>query len=391
MTVQARMRLLPLLLLAGCGLPASPMESDVVIPRGDWQAASKGGPAEGQSMSDALASQPPLPETHGARSRARSDELGARLEEILQVVEPEVKGLQNNLQLAVAALPRPEKIATTDPALHQWRQIDRDNYQKNVTFFYDEATRRLTQLRDATIEAAAEQARTLATARGPMDSGATGDPALDSALETFNEVVEGLIGLNELGVHHSQDIERRVDLFEAFTSFGQPHQEQLGGRLMLFVGGDETDGIPRGLLAFRIDDNRDPKEFHVEQCLRHRIMRGNTVVQDLGWRLAPFAPGNGTAGRPATELLENWVIAPHMEPVINRAAKSYDELRDMRIQCDGQSAIFQGDKLVGGMDWRVEFVVTASGDLNWQISGDRPVLDMGCKELMELRGGIAKK
>jgi hypothetical protein len=388
---RSTLRPLLLCLLAACGLPPSPIESDVVIQHGDAERAADAGPAEGQSMAEALASQPPLPETHGARSRARSSELESRLEQILRVVQPEVDRLQADLRAAVDALPRPERIASNDPLLRPWRATEREHFQKNVTFFYDEATRRLTELHDATIEAAAEQARTLATARGPMDAGATGDPALDASLETFDEVVEGIVGLNELSVHRSQDIERRLDLFEAFTSFGQPHQEGLGGRLMLFVGGDETEGVPRGLLAFRVDDGRDPKALHFEQALRHRIMRGNTVVKDMGWRLAPFAGAQGTPGHPATEILSNVLIAPHMEPSVDRSAPGYDKLRDMRVQCDGQSGVFEGDKLIGGVDWRVEFVITASGMLNWQLSGVRPVLDMGCKELMELRAGATPK
>jgi hypothetical protein len=380
------MRLLPLLVvLAGCGLPASPLESDIHINPGPAELVGAPLP-EGESLESALANQPPLPVTHGAMSRARSDALETRLTQILKVVQPEIDSLQANLRKAVDSLGRPERLATTDPVLKTWHAAERDNYQKSVGMFYDEAAKRLGELRDATVEAAAAQARTLASARGPMDAGATGDPALDSALQTFNEVVDGVIDLSDLNVHRSQDLERRTDLFEAFTSFGQPAEATMVGRILLYVGGDETDGVPRALLAFRVDDDRKPGSLHIEQVLRHRILRGNTEVKDLGWRLAPFTGALGTTGRPATEVLENVLVAPRVEPLINKQAATFDQLRDMRIQCDVQSGVFDGDKLLGGMDWRIEFVVSTTGELSWQLTGGKPIFDANCVELMQALG-----
>jgi hypothetical protein len=337
-------------------------------------------------MAEALATQPPLPLTHGALSRERGAVLEARLDQVLRIVQPQITGLKDELQAAVAKVPRPERLAVSDPVLKTWRAEQRKSYQEAIALFHDEAARRLSELRDAAIAESVEQARTLAAARGPMDAGPTGDPALDEVLSTFAEVVEGVVGLNELAVRRSQDLERRTDLFEAFTSFGRAEETDMGGRIHLFVGGDETDGVPRALLAFRVDDGREPAALHFVQALRHRILRGNTVVADLGWHLAPFADAASRDGRPATEVLENLLIAPKVEPVVDRNAPAYEKLKDMRVQCDVQSAVFEGDKLLGGVDWRIEFVVSVRGDLAWQMAGGKPVFDAGCAEVMGVLG-----
>jgi hypothetical protein len=323
--------------------------------------------------------------THGAVSRAHEQELQARLEAILSVVQPEIGTLQVDLTSAVARLARPERLATTDPVMRTWRQAERKAYQDSVELFHDEAERRLAALRDYAMGLAAEQARALAPARSPLDPGPSGEAALDGALETFGEVLDGAVNLAELSVHRSQDLERRVDLFEAFTTFGEDAEATMGGRIHLFLGGDETDGVPRALLAFRVDDEREPGSLHVRQVLRHRILRGSAIVKDLGWRAAPVV--EGVAGRPATEVLDNVLIAPRVEPVVDRTAPAYDQLRDMRVQCDVQSAIYQGDTLLGGVDWRIEFQVSTRGDLTWQLAGGKPVFDAHCAEVVRVLGG----
>jgi hypothetical protein len=158
----------------------------------------------------------------------------------------------------------------------------------------------------------------------------------------------------------------------------------MGGRIHLFLGGDETDGVPRALLAFRVDDGRKPAALHVRQALRHRILRGSTIVQDLGRRAAPAA--GGAPGRPAAEVLDNLLLAPRVEPVVDRDAPAYQQLRDMRVQCDVQSAVFEGERLLGGVDWRIEFQVSARGDLTWQVAGGKPVFDPHCVEVLGVAG-----
>jgi hypothetical protein len=382
------MRLRPLLaavLLAACNAPPSPEFPTEGVATAEGTRLISSTPADRETIAHQLAGQPPLPLTHGAVSRANGQELQARLEAILAVVQPEIEALQVDLASAVARLTRPERLATTDPVLRTWRQSERKTYQDSVELFHDEAERRLSALRDYAMGLATEQARALAPARSPLDPGPSGEAALDGALETFAEVIDGAVNLSEISVHRSQDLERRVDLFEAFTTFGEDAEAAMGGRIHLFLGGDETDGVPRALLAFRVDDGRAPADLHVRQVLRHRILRGAAIVKDLGWRAAPVA--GGAHGRPGTEVLDNVLVAPRVEPVVDRTAPAYDQLRDLRVQCDVQSAVYQGDKLLGGVDWRIEFEVSTRGDLTWQVAGGKPVFDGQCAEVVRVLGG----
>ncbi len=377
--------LLAALLLTACNAPPSPEFPTEGVATAESTHLISSTPTDRESIAEKLADQPPLVLTHGAVSRAHEQELQARLEAILSVVQPEIGTLQVDLTSAVARLARPERLATTDPVMRTWRQAERKAYQDSVELFHDEAERRLSALRDYAMGLAAEQARALAPARSPLDPGPSGEAALDGALETFSEVLDGALDLSELSVHRSQDLERRVDLFEAFSTFGEDAEATMGGRIHLFLGGDETDGVPRALLAFRVDDEREPGSLHVRQVLRHRILRGSAIVKDLGWRAAPMP--EGTPGRPVTEVLDNVLIAPRVEPVVDRTAPAYDQLRDMRVQCDVQSAVYQGDKLLGGVDWRIEFQVSTRGDLTWQVAGGKPVFDARCAEVVRVLGG----
>jgi hypothetical protein len=58
----------------------------------------------------------------------------------------------------------------------------------------------------------------------------------------------------------------------------------------------------------------------------------------------------------------------------------------MRIQVDGQLAVFDGDKLLGGADWRVEFVVDLRGQLSWQVGQGKMMFDEKCEEVLGLGG-----
>jgi hypothetical protein len=117
-------------------------------------------------------------------------------------------------------------------------------------------------------------------------------------------------------------------------------------------------------------------------------MRGPTVVKDLGWRLSPVA--TGTPGHPRREFLEHFVLAPDCQPIVDRNSPHYDDLRDMRILVDVQSAVFDVEnKLMGGVDWRLEYKVSSTGDLTWQLSGGKPVHDPYCAEVMKLLPGSA--
>ncbi len=380
------------LLVAGCDVP--PM----VEARASNTYMAESGPSVENNESTSIAGMGEPAITHGALSRSVTRKLDTMLEAILRSTLPEVAGLHKDLEASAAQLVPPERLATNDTTLRAWGQAERDNYRSVVDVIYDEATRRLKGLEEAADEAAAAQARTLAPQRSPLDTGATGDAALDTAVTTFGEVMAGAVGLREVDVRHQQDRARQLDLFEVFSSFGakkaavlageesSPDAEaesEMHGRILLFVGGDETLGAPRALLAFRSDAN-EPESHRLVQVMRHRVMRGGAIVADLGWRAAPT---QGKPGLPKTTVLENFLIAPRVEPVLDRSSPSYANLTDMRIVVDIQSAVLDADKQVlGGVDWRIEFQVSMNGALTWQLAGGRPKFDPYCSEVKSVMG-----
>jgi hypothetical protein len=122
----------------------------------------------------------------------------------------------------------------------------------------------------------------------------------------------------------------------------------------------------------------------VAQVTRHRIMRGTSLVADYGWRPAA---GTATPGIPVTETMGRFLIAPRVEPTMDTSSPYYSQLRDMRIVVDTQTGFFDaGGALLGGVDWRIEFSVSARGDLTWQLAGGKPVFDPYCAEIRRTLG-----
>jgi hypothetical protein len=329
------------------------------------------------------------PTTHGAASRDRVAALEQELDQILAVTLPEVRDLQSELEAALAKIPVPEKLATNQPGLAQWREAQRATHGDQIVMACDETERRLKLMQGVALDAAVEQARLLAPERAPMDAGFTGDPALDSALDQFSEVLDGALALPDLEVKSSQEASRVIELFEVFNSFALKDpdgttaaEDRMRGRMLLFVGGDETGAAPRAVFAFRDHAGDAPRTRIVAQVARHRILRGSTIVRDYGWRAAPV---KGKPGQPETEVLENYVIAPAVEPILNRSASAYDQLRDLRVQIDLQTGVFEHDGTpIGGIDWRIEFSISARGELTWQLEAGKPVYDPYCGEILKV-------
>jgi len=373
-----------LLLAAGCSMPS------MVEATSQNTRLIESGPSVAAGNDDQLAGMGEPAITHGALNRSRTRSLNATLEDILKATLPVVARLHGELTAVTDRLVPPESLATTDANLRAWGQASRDNYHATVDVIYDEAHKRLQSLADSALATAESQARMLAPPRAPLDTGATGDPSLDTAVTSFDEVVDGAVGLREIETRHQQDRSRQVDLFEIFSTFGSKEPDgttdaeaDLKGRILLFVGGDETLGAPRAVLAFRTDAG-EPDEHRFAQVTRHRVMRGPTIVSDLGWRAAPMP---GRAGQPQTEVLDRYLVAPRVEPAVDRTAPGYDQLRDMRVVVDIQSAVLGADgKVLGGVDWRVEFQVSTGGALTWQLAGGRPKFDPYCSEVKAVLG-----
>ena len=357
-------------------------------PEAPWGAAtatdtrlwdSKLHPQGQTTLREDLADQPLLPPTYGADSRARTAELERRIEAMLQLTLPEVRRLKSDLDVALAGVPVPERLATTDPVLKDWRAAERVAYESSVETFYAEAEKRLATMREEALATGRAQARELATPASPLDAGPTGDPALDLSLVAFEEVLDGSVALNELAVRRNQDLVRRTDLFETFSTFGRPEEQGMGGRILLFVGGEEEAANPRALVALRCDAGQDPAGYSFRQVMRHRVMRGPAIVRDLGWRRAPMP---GRSDKPRSETLANFLIAPRVEPVVDREAPGFDQLRDMRVVVDVQTGAVDAEGgLVGGFDWRIEYNISASGAVTWALAGGKPAFNVDCAEL----------
>lgn len=325
--------------------------------------------------------------THGATSRERLITLAADLEAILRSVLPQVTGLLADLDALTARWEPPLLVGTSDASLRAWGAGARAAWRGNVDYAYDEAARRLDAMRTVGLQAARERALQLAAAPAPLDAGITGDPVLDDTLETFTEVLDGALGLDQLAMARAQQLEARTELFEAYSSFSAAGAEEaMQGRISLHVGGESQATRPRVLLAFRDDsDGPGPAAHRVVQATRHRIMRGPAVVTTGAWQLA--ATGAGDPGVLPTEVHERWLVASDIAPRLLRDSPQFDQLRDMRIELDVQSAVFDADdRLVGGVDWRLEYSISVRGDVTWALSRRAPVHDAGCAEVMRLLG-----
>ncbi|MGQ0551648.1 MAG: hypothetical protein ACT4PU_00335 [Planctomycetota bacterium] len=321
--------------------------------------------------------------THGEHGRARVATLQRALDQILAATVAEVDVLQADLTAALAGVIPPERLATNDPALRRWREDEYRTYREVVQRSYAEAERRLQGMYEAAVGAARGRAQMLAPVRSPLDQGLVGDPALDATLSSFEEVLSHAVGLDDFEHRREQDLQRGRELFEVFSTFGvEGVEERLAGRLLLFLGGDEAEGTPRALLVYRDDAGRDVAEFSFRQAVRFRVFRGPTLVSDLGWRLVPTPLGRG---EPAVEAFGNCLLATQVEPFIDQTASSFDSLRDMRILADMQSALVGSDGLIlGGVDWRLEFSVSALGALTWQLAGTPPAFQAACAEVARL-------
>jgi hypothetical protein len=382
------------LLLAACRSTqpgqSQPFDDDVVIWSASTGEVAGDGPRAPGGLTYATLEDPtqpvvaPLLPTHGQLGRARTAQLDGMIDAILALTLPEVSDMMSELERAIASLSLPENLATNQPVLHDWRAAQRAEYQATVDFLYGEAHSRLTNLYDIAVETATVQARSLAPARSPMDLGATGDQSLDTTVETFAEVLDGAMGLSALDTRRSQDGQRRRELFETFTTFGvDGAEESMRGRILLFTGGDESLGAPRALLVFRVDDGTPPESRVIRQVMRARVMRGKNVVTDFGWKASPVP---GKPGLPKTETLANFLVAPVVEPSIRKDSAGFDQLRDMTVRVDIQSGVYAGDgALIGGVDWRVVFRISARGDLTWELEG-QPQFDPYCREITRVLG-----
>lgn len=323
--------------------------------------------------------------THGQAARDRGEQLDAMLEVLLNETDPAITEVRHQLARHVRSLRPPPKLATNERGLKGWGAGERSLFQAEVDAAYDQARRQLEQLHGLVMTTATQMALELAVTEPFVDDGFTGDRQLDLRLTALQEVLDGRMALDGLEAAREQTKAAGLELLEAFSTVGLADAEaSLDGRLMLFIGGDETAGAPRCMLAYRHDGPSDPAAYTLAQVFRHRIMRGDAVVHEVPWAPAPTFTG---AGHFDAFLHEGYLVAEGVQPIINRDAPDFHELLDMRIVSDVQSAVIgPGGEVLGGVDWRIQFAVSRRGDLTWNVAGGEPRWDPWCTEVRRVLG-----
>jgi len=328
--------------------------------------------------------------TYGASNRARSARLAASLEALGDEVRPQAEQIKTALEAAFARLTPPEVLATTEVGLRDWGDEAKLGYQKSVDALYDEAIARLEALYDYAVTTARARASEMSASASALDEGPSGDASLDGVVASFEEVLRQELGIGELRIRRDQRRGLETTLAQTFSTFGEGEAEAtLGGRLLLYVGRHVITDEPRCVVVFRDDEGRDLEDLSIAQAVRHRVLRGEALAYDLGWRPDP---ARRRPGRPATLRRGDYLLATSVEPRVNREAPSFDDLRDMRVVVDMQTAVLAGPRpggreLLGGVDWRVIFEISRLGDVTWDLGG-RPVFDPWCSEVVrEIEGG----
>jgi len=323
---------------------------------------------------------PALPPAYATLARQRQRMLQEDLGELLAEVLPQIRALREQLTADVAAMDPPERLATADKLLVEWHREAWKEHQERVEARYERARVELEALQASATQRATAMARAMAPPASPLDAGPTGDMLLDQELTSFDETLRSELLLEQLLADQLRDALGRVELVQIWSSFRRPGaDEALGGRLLLFVGGSESSEGPRCQLVFQAAEGSTPRG-RVVQAMRHRIMKGGTLVQDEGWRLMPTEPPVSRFG--------SALFVGNLGPRLRSEAAGFSQLHDMRVLVDMQVALLdEAGQVRGGVDWRVEFRVTLRGEVSWQL-GAAPDFNASCDEVARvLHGG----
>jgi hypothetical protein len=326
---------------------------------------------------------PSGPPSYAVIARERALSLQAELSAVLKHALPAVESVRARLEGELAALPAPERLITSDRLLRTYHDAEFEQHKADVIAIFERGRNQLAAIMDVATAEALRLARRMAPERSPLDAGATGDILLDKQLTSFAETLRALVLPQQIEARQKREAEGRTELVPLFSTFGLSDadgvdvDDALGGRLLLFVGGPESAAGPHGLLAFKFHTGVSPENHSVFQVMRHRIMRGHGLVQDMGWRVVPTTPELAVHGGGA-------LLATGIMPSIDMDAPTFDSLRDMRIVVDVQTTLLADGKILGGLDWRVEFRVTARGAVSWEMGTAAPAYDALCDEAREL-------
>jgi hypothetical protein len=329
------------------------------------------------------------PAPYAARSRARDRAFTRGVLPIISAAKKQAALIRQDVDIAVSDLRVPERYATSEPRLRRFHDGHRDAYADAVQKLYKDALARIDAQHEQSLQAAESLARSMAGDRSPLDAGASGDPLLDNKLRAFEETLRMTLDRSRLEAVGYQRAQHQIDKLELFTSFtSEGADEAMGGRLMLFVGGDEQTDLPICDVVLRTQPGIAPEERGLFQVVRYRVMAGATIVEDMGWTPLPR-----DTGLPAVDIWgERFLIAPGLAPKLRTSVKEFDQLRALRVVADVQTLVFDRSRTVlGGVDWRLEFRVSEMGALTWQPSAMQPSFNFECAEGARLLPGLADR
>ncbi|GJM21108.1 MAG: hypothetical protein DHS20C15_10230 [Planctomycetota bacterium] len=336
--------------------------------------------AEAAARAEAERNAPPPFPAYAAHSRDRKVLLRERLQEIVSATRPLVLDVQGRLARKVMSLDPPLRFATKEPRLREWGRERQAEFQERVQDAYATTHEMLANLYESAVDRGISAAQDLTPPRSPLDEGATGNVLLDASVGAYEETLDSMFDFAGMELRQQQDVLRRVELLEVFSTFSvDGADELLGGRLLLFVGGEQRNAAPGARLVLRCEEGVDPGDRKLYQVARHRVMRGSTTVHDSGWR------GHGGDDGMTTRYVEDaYLIASDVAPTLNVEEAGFEQLHDMRVIVDLQTGVLDAQNdLLGGVDWRIEFRVTVRGDVSWSMAAS-PAFDPTCPELVSV-------
>lgn len=293
--------------------------------------------------------------------RQRVEVLEDELDVLLAQTIADAQALLDQLEADLASLDVPERFSTNDRMLRSWHETEWRDYRASVDGLYDTALARLLQLHVSAIAQAVSRAEDLVGKRSPLDDGPTGSTLVDHAITSFGETLRAEVPVQELETRAEHDSLGRIELIHVFSTFTAPGADEvIGGRLILFVGGDEHATAPHVKLVLKGADDEAPKGIRVLQAIRHRLFRGHAMVQDLGWQPMPRGP--------KTSFHDSALIIDNIEPRLDTQAPAFSELGGMRVLSDMQTVLVKDNEVLGGVDWRIEYRITVRGAVSWRLS-----------------------
>lgn len=305
---------------------------------------------------------------YASAGHRRELELRERLQGVTRDTREMVKKVRADVLEEVAEFKAPARLATRENYLRNLRRAEAAAYEQAVRDAYDRALARLDALSENAMAEAVAIADAMAPDRSPLDQGPTGDRAIDRQVLAFEDTLRLEIGRGELEAEGYRRALQRVELLAIYTSYDRPEaDDSIGGRLIVFVGGDDDSG-PRADIVLRVGEGVDPADRGIVQLVRFRVMVGDTIVRDLGWKPLP-APD----GLPPIAIDGRYLIAPDVGPDVLAMVGSLEELAERRVVADFQTAVIdRGRNVLGAADWRLEYRVSYRLKPSWQISAVEP-------------------